>query len=232
MSKFSKIWSRICSKWTKIRLRPIRVYCLHHVSKQFNADMMHKCDWMSINDFQKKTSTLQKGGVRFISLIEAHKHIKKDLFRRKKYAVITFDDGWTSIREIIPWLCKQQIPITLFLNPAYLIGEEEREKGVSLKENELAELLKYGTGMITIASHGWNHGLCTELSMPEFEQNVNRSEAFLSKYNEYIPFFAYPCGRRAEHQDDYLQSKNIVPVYMDGIANYSNTKAIHRELLS
>ena len=228
----NELMRKIQRKWMKLRLQPIRVFCFHHVSETFDAEIMHECDWMQIDEFKSKMQAMRKDGVEFISLTKAKEHLINDKFRKAKYAVITFDDGWASIREIIPWLCEQQIPVTLFLNPAYIKGDEKREMGTSLTQEELEELLRVGKGLITIASHGWNHTLCTELSMNEFEESVNRSEDFLSQYSEYISFFAYPCGRKLRQQDDYLLSKSMIPVYMDGERNYCNIQAIHRELLS
>ncbi len=40
---------------------------------------------------------MQKGGVEFISLTEAYEHICNDNIRCKRYAVLTFDDGYTSL---------------------------------------------------------------------------------------------------------------------------------------
>lgn len=215
----------------KLRLQPIRVLCLHHVSEVFDDGQMHECDWMSTEEFKEKIKTLQQEGVEFISLPDAHRHISNDYMRKAKYAVLTFDDGWASLKNIIPWVCKQHIPVTLFINPAYTKGEDKREIGTSLTQQELEELLTIGESNIQIASHGWNHTLCTELTIQEFEKSVNQSDAYLKKYNAYIPYFAYPCGRRANGQDEFLLAKGIVPVYMDGELNYREGKVIHRELI-
>ena len=127
MSKIIYIWNKICRKWMKICLQPIRVFCLHHVCKQFDADTMYPCDWMALDEFKQKIIDLQKQGYQFISQTEAYEHLKKDRFRRKKYAVLTFDDGYKSLLEVLPWLEEQQIPATLFINGKYLDGKSYRE---------------------------------------------------------------------------------------------------------
>ena len=50
---------KVKRKWIKIRLRPIRVFCLHHVCKEFDADTMYPCDWMDIDVFKRKIKDLQ-----------------------------------------------------------------------------------------------------------------------------------------------------------------------------
>ena len=106
-------------KWMKLRLQPIRVFCLHHACEQFDAEAMYPCDWMALDELKQKIIALRNQGYQFISLTKAYHHLKKDYFRRKKYAVLTFDDGYKSLKEVLPWLEEQKIPATLFINGKY-----------------------------------------------------------------------------------------------------------------
>ena len=155
-----------------------------------------------------------------------------DKFRQRQYAVLTADDGWASLKNILSWLVEQQIPITLFVNPAYLRGEETRENGMSelLKWNELNEILVQYPN-ISIASHGWNHTLVKDMDSEEFLHRMLDSHQYLSQRPEYIPFYAYPCGSHSNATDTRLGEQHIVPVYMDGRMNYMYDGGIHRELL-
>lgn len=65
-------YRRILRKWVKIRLCPIRVYCLHHVCRKYNMEYMHACDWMALEDFKQKVLDMQQSGIKFISLSDAH----------------------------------------------------------------------------------------------------------------------------------------------------------------
>ena len=76
-----QIYTKIQSKLIKLRLQPIRVFCLHHVCEQFDADAMYACDWMALDAFKKKISALRNQGYQFISLTAAYEHLKKDKFR-------------------------------------------------------------------------------------------------------------------------------------------------------
>ena len=98
------IIAKIQRKLMKLRLHPIRVFCLHHVCAEFDAESMNACDWMQIDEFKSKVMTLQQNGVEFISLSKAYKHICYDHIRSKNYAVLTFDDGYASLKEILPCL--------------------------------------------------------------------------------------------------------------------------------
>lgn len=222
---------KIKRKWMKLRLQPIRVFCFHQVSNTFDASSMYQGDWTQIEQFERNILRL-KEQYEFISLEEAIQKLKHDIYRTKKYAVLTADDGWASLKNILPWLSDQQIPITLFVNPSYLKGEGTRENSMSglLSWDELNNILKKYPN-ITIASHGWNHTLTTELKDTIFQEEALKSAEFLKQSNQYIPFYAYPCGRHNKCHDDYLHQEGIVPVYIDGMKNYRYEGGIHRELL-
>ena len=230
MNIFTKIWTKIKRKWTKIRLQPIRVFCFHHVCETYDADVMNACDWIALDEFKIKVQTLQQNGVEFISLSKAHKHITRDKIRCKKYAVLTFDDGYASMKEILPWLFENNIPVTLFVNGKYLDGQSYRN---SPKEQYLTkeELFALTTPLVEIGSHGWEHINANEMIVAEFASSVQKNIELLSAHSRYIPFHAYTYGIHNHKVDTELYEAHINPVLVDGMKNYNNCKCIHRELL-
>lgn len=231
MNIFSKIWPKVKRKWTKIRLQPIRVFCFHQVSDTFDASTMYPSDWTHIEQFKRNIEQLKRQYT-FIPLLEAYNKLNHNRCRCMQYAVLTADDGWASLKNILPWLAENQIPITLFVNPAYLRGDEVRENGMNglLTWVELQELLALYPNVF-IASHGWNHKLACDMSENEFKESIVRTHHFLEVSDKNIPFYAYPCGKHNKHQDNCLHQEGIVPVYMDGQKNYLFDGGIHRELL-
>lgn len=215
----------------KMRLRPIRVFCLHHVCAEFDAESMNACDWMEIGEFKEKVQTMRQDGVEFISLREAYRHICEDWIRGKKYAVMTFDDGYSSLKEILPWLEEQKIPVTLFINAKYLDGRSYRKNP---KERYLTrdELLGLTSSLIEIGNHGWAHIETSEMTQQAFIDSVMLSEEFLIKLSNYIPFYAFPYGRGTKDAMKILEARNLIPVLVTGKANYNNPNDIDRELFS
>lgn len=213
----------------KLRLQPIRVFCLHHVCGTFDAESMNKGDWMQIDEFKQKVQTLQQNGVEFISLTDAYNHICNDYVRCMKYAVLAFDDGYASLKEILPWLEEQQIPATLFINGKYMDGKSYRKNP---KEKYLTkeELFALTSPLIEIGNHGWEHIRATEMTEGEFIESVARNIDLLQKHPNYIPFWAYTYGAHSGKTDDYLHRQGLVPIYVDGMKNYNET-VIHREFL-
>lgn len=214
----------------KLRLQPIRVFCLHHVSAEFDAESMNECDWMQIDKFKGKVLAMQQDGVDFISLADAYNHISNDKIRRKKYTVLTFDDGYASLKEILPWLEEQRIPTTLFINGKYLDGKLYRNnpKEQYLTEKEVFALT---SPLIEIGSHGWKHTSALDMTDLEFQKSVERNIRLLSTHPRYIPFYAYTWGKHKKTNDILLNEKHIVPVLVDGEANYNDSLFIHRDLM-
>lgn len=214
-----------------LRLQPISVFCFHHVSKEYDANSMNLKDWMQLDEFKNKVLSMQRNGVSFVSLTEAYHHICRDVFRWRKYTVITFDDGYASLKEVLPWLEEQKIPCTLFVNGKYLDGKSYRNnpKERYLTKDELFALV---SPYIEIGSHGWEHTNAIEINSDEFKQCVQTNKELLSMHPRYIPFYAYTWGKHSVETDRILSSIDIAPVYMDGKKNYDDSTVVHRELMS
>ncbi len=226
------LWYKISRKLTKLRLQPIRFFCFHQVSDFFDPTTMLKGDWIQTDVFKQTLFNYQKKYI-FISLEEATCCLRKDFFRLNKYAVLTADDGWASLHNILPWLNEQHVPITLFLNPAYLDGrhfrERESERYLS-KEDVLQMHQKYP--LLSIGIHGWEHADATRQTVQEFEESIARSMDELSTLPNFIPYFAYAWGRHNIQTDNILKTKKMTPVYIDGLKNYNDPNHIHRELFN
>ncbi|MBQ6791412.1 MAG: polysaccharide deacetylase family protein [Paludibacteraceae bacterium] len=227
-----KLLHKIKRKWLKMRFQPIRVYCLHHVCAEFDAESMNRGDWMDINEFKQKVSAMRQNGIAFISLSDAYSQMTNDKFRNRKYAVLTFDDGYASLKEILPWLEEHKIPVTLFINGKYLDGKSYRKspKEKYLTNDELDQLSKQNP-FLTIGSHGWEHVYATDMTNDEFVASAEKNVALLSSHPRYIPFWAYAYGDHTQFSDTYLRNQHIVPIYIDGMKNYNEPNVIHRELL-
>lgn len=230
MVKTKSIFAKLKRKWIKLRLQPIRVFCLHHVCERFDATAMNVSDWMELSVFKEKIVRLQKQRYKFISLTDAHHKLKKDCIRFHKYAVLAFDDGYSSLKEILPWLKSQKIPVVLFVNGRYLDGKTYRKNPNEryLTKNELFAL---NHSFIEIGSHGYEHTDASMMNKDEFLILIEKNVEVLHTHPCYIPFHAYTWGRHTDMTDGILQSKHIIPVYIDGMKNYNKPSIIHRELL-
>ena len=223
-----KLISKIRSVLTKVFFQPIRVFCFHHVCEKYDEESMYLCDWMSIEDFKKHIYSLRDKGYQFISLTEAYNHLMHDFFRKKKYAVITFDDGFKSILEIIPWLISEKIPVTLFINGKYL-------DGMSYRENSSEQYIDYKTlfdlneSLIEIGHHGWEHIPVTNMDELELIDSISKNINLLSVHSRYIPFWAYTYGIKSINSDKILVNYGLIPVMVNGGNNINKKLVVDRE---
>ena len=226
-----KLFFRIHRKLRHLCLRPIRVFCFHQVSGEFEPETMKEGDWMQTEMFKNTILSLKEKYV-FVSLQEAYHHIANDKIRIKQYAVLTADDGWASLKNILPWLFEQKLPITLFLNPHYLDGVHFRgqESEHYLLEDDLKHICENYFN-VSIGFHGWEHVDVTKQSESEFREGVERSIQVLKHFTYPVPFFAYTWGKHNEINQRVLEELKLVPVYMDGQKNYDDISGVHRELL-
>lgn len=242
----SKLLRRIVHCFDKIRLQPIRVFCFHHVSEEYDPLLCGIEDWIQTDELKSKLKKIQKQ-YRFISIDEAYNHIKYDLFRTKRYAVLTSDDGLRSAWEMIPWMVEHDIPLTMFINAKYLEGKSYKElDAVRIKKIDKKadvesvikrqyitkeELWSVRSSLVSVALHGYEHLDATKISTEDFQSNVEKCVNELQCHPLYRPYYAYTWGRHNPRTDELLLNRGLIPVLVDGMANYSDVKYIHRELI-
>lgn len=245
MSRLTEIIIKIRRKWVKMRLQPIRVFCFHHVSDAYDASYMWEEDWTQTELFKRNIRNLKEQGYTFILLSDAQKKLKRDWFRREKYAVLTADDGFKSLLNILPWLEEQHIPITLFVNPKYImedrIGEniqnrlDQNQTKVSSGEIylKMSDILSMQSPSITFAYHGYEHLDEWDMNEETFTQNLTQCiEAMQRNFPNVIPFYAHTYGHAKREYDAILHEHGLTPVYVSGNSNYNDALHIDRELVS
>lgn len=122
-----KYLRKIERKWVKLRLTPIRIICLNQISEKCDQAFNIRGDWMHIDLFKQSIYHMWQQGYRFIQLDEAYHKMQHDFIRCHRYAVLTADDGYKSLDEVLPWLIENKVPVTLFINGKYTDGISCRE---------------------------------------------------------------------------------------------------------
>lgn len=231
IGKIRRKLTKIGRKCKRMRLQPIHVFLFHQVSDAFDADTMYACDWTETARFQHNMEVLRKE-YKFIPLDEAYRKMKRDVIRLRRYAVLTSDDGWASLKNILPWLHEQGIPVTLFLNPGYFDGRHFRERNTEkylLEEDVRAVSEQFP--LVSFGLHGWEHTNAATKTEDEFRDEVRKSSEALRQYPCYVPFFAYTWGKHNDMTRKVLKEFDLVPVLIDKETNMDDVTCIHRELL-
>lgn len=223
--------SKVKRFFLHLRLRPIRVLLFHQVSDTFDESTMKKGDWTNIDEMKAYLMQLTKRYT-FISIDEAYNHIIGDKVRTRRYAVLTSDDGWASLKNILPWLNEQRIPVALFVNPRYFDGSHYREKDTE-KYLSKEELERYVTIFpnISVGLHGLEHIPVNNMDKDQLKKYIQESILQTQSLPNYVPYWAYTWGIGTKISDEMLHANGIVPVYIDSEKNWNDSSMIHRELL-
>lgn len=231
LNKIERKFNKLHRKVKKARLRPISVFLFHQVSDAFDESTMKRGDWTETNQFKQNVETLKKEYI-FIPLEKAYAKMKKDRVRFRKFAVMTSDDGWASLNNVLPWLKEQGIPVTLFLNPGYFDGQHFREKTTEryLLQSDIDRISRQYPNVM-FGLHGWEHIRATEQTETEFRESVLNTLKSLQAYPNFIPYFAYTYGSFGTMHNKVLREFGLVPVLIDRGKNIDDLSCIHRELL-
>lgn len=231
----------------KMRLHPIEVFCFHKVSDTYQPQYGGIGDWTQTEQFKNNIIALRKKYT-FISLEEAYCHLLHDTFRFRNYAVLTSDDGYQCLLDILSWLEEQHIPVTLFISTKYLDGksydpwfdahwgdisaEQKADylKSMYIQQTHL-QLPELRSKNVSLSLHGYGHDEVSEMSKEEFASYVDKCCVPIQTHPRYAPFYAYTWGHHSSVTDMVLREKKIVSVYMDGYANIHFDGAIHRKCI-
>lgn len=116
-SVLSKIPLTIVGKLIQINF--IIVY-YHVVSNSKVPHIIHLYDYKNINQFENDMEVLLKN-FSPINLFELIKHLKNDIELPKKAFLLTFDDGFREMYDIVaPILLRKGIPATFFVNSDFI----------------------------------------------------------------------------------------------------------------
>ncbi len=116
----------------------------------------------------------------------------------EKAALLTFDDGFRSVREVaLPWLVRFGYPAVMFV-PTDFVGrsssfdaDDEPEEPIC-DWAELRELRRWG---VSIQSHAASHRRFSKLDPQEQEHEIARSKATLeAELGDPVAVLAYPYG--------------------------------------
>lgn len=227
-------------------LSPIHVFVFHHVSDVRDPLVSGKPDWTPSDVFYANMLKLKKEFT-FISLDTAYSKLKNDRIRKKKYAVLTTDDGLQTVLSVWPWLQEQGLPLTCFINAKYLDGVSYKIQDAERIRREDPEadihaviarqymsdeqVFLLNSPLISIASHGYEHLDESSLEESSFRDNIQESIKVLSSHPRYIPFHAFPWGKHNQMTDQVLKEIGLIPVLADGISENFSPQIIHRKCI-
>jgi peptidoglycan/xylan/chitin deacetylase (PgdA/CDA1 family) len=141
---------------------------------------------------------------------------------------ITFDDGWRTNYDLLPFIKKKHIPVTIFLTIGFL-GTNRKPAPISVynengsygKNNEYSldlkrtmlnvEEIQEMSNYVNFQSHGVNHHPSTLLSEEDLKLELMDSKQFIEEITgKTVYAFAYPYNRANEKTANIVESCGYV----------------------
>jgi peptidoglycan/xylan/chitin deacetylase (PgdA/CDA1 family) len=120
-------------------------------------------------------------------------------------ALITFDDGYRSVREVaLPALRRFGYPAVLFVPTAYIGQHNMFDDGIEPREdicdwNDLRDLMSHG---VAVQSHGISHRRFSEISLDEQKEELIGSKSILeNNLGKPVEFMAFPYGDDGKNKE-------------------------------
>lgn len=219
---------KIKKKYAKRFRKPIEVFLFHAVTDEYDEKRNMLMDWSQTDDFKKHIRALKRRYV-FISLEEAYRKLNSRSPRWRRYAALTCDDGFSSVLDVLPFLKKEGIPVSLFINPKYLDGVSCRE-GYAENQRYIThdQLWALTSPLVTVGMHGYEHDDSTKKTAEEFGRSVEKCIEMLQSHPRFIPYYAYTGGRHSDLTQQILHQKGVVPLMVRGKSNKKYDGAIER----
>lgn len=115
-----------------------------------------------------------------------------------RVAMITFDDGYRSMREAaLPWLKRFAYPAVLFVPTEYIGGRNTFDAGVEPDEAicDWDDLLALEAADVSVQSHAASHRRLSDLTPTEQEDELRRSKVALEAgLGTAVRLIAFPYG--------------------------------------
>ena len=181
----------------KRRPRPstLCVLMYHAVTRENLRDPEQQS--VSVRAFSGQMEALQNLGVRWVSLEEGLRSLKKGSGRAPMVSV-TFDDGYVGVHDLaLKVLARHRIPATLFLATEQIgrpsFQDSPAPWGRPLTWAEVSTLVRE-TGC-AVGSHGHHHRILTPLLSEEIRKELKTSRAAIEDHlGRPCRLFAYPYG--------------------------------------
>lgn len=199
------------------------VLLYHSVSNKKSFTSLDKFN-VNLEQFEKQIKFLKKMGYESVRAENIDEILKSELYKTKRFVLITFDDGYKNNLDAAKILKKYNFSAIFFIATDY-IGKS-LDNTPMLDENDIKHLI---TLNMQIGSHSHFHTKLSELTQEEIIDNIVQSKQILSKYQN-IYDFAYPFGNYDNRVIDALKSNNFQRAYV--IGQSINTKNYNPYLIT
>jgi len=152
----------------------------------------------------------------------------------KRYAVVTFDDGYRNLlTNALPLLKTKGIPSTIFIVPGMLGRSPElRDSSTDSVEDRMVmsveELQQVSSDLVTVGSHSLTHPYLPRLTAKEARRELSQSRSVLeTMLQKPVRLFCFPFGACNEelfrlcHEEGYERVFTALPHWkLSGVSEF------------
>lgn len=182
-----------------IRTSMPEILCFHAISDTWKSALA-----VSVSQFTRTLERYAERGYIGLTFAEAERR-RSDETLPPRTLVVTFDDGFASVRKAEPVLRRLGMPATVFVVGAFVSGErplewpgitgwlhtQHRDELLCLTEHELRQLRDDGW---EIASHSMSHPILTAVAPDRCLHELVSSRAVVTEMVGGCDTVAYPYG--------------------------------------
>lgn len=187
----------------------IVILLYHSISSQKSNTSLDKFN-ITLEKFEKQIKFLKRFGYSTIKASAIEHILQNKLYKKNKYVLITFDDGYKNNLEAAEVLAKHGYSALFFISTAYL--GKNLDNMEMLNVDDTKKLINLG---MEIGSHSHYHKKLSETSYKDIEENIKTSRDLLSNFSS-IDDFAYPFGSRNDAVIDVLKENGFKRAYIIG----------------
>lgn len=201
---------------------PILLY--HHIVPGQAADP--GAYEISIRQFEQQLDLLVAWKFSVINFGTLLQMMNGALPRRRRVAIITFDDAFRSFFEMaFPALKSRGLPATVFVPAGEIGGRNAWDVVTGYPERAVmteGELREIAAGGMEIGSHGWAHRSLPNCSESEAHEELVRSRQRLAELGLPADVFAYPYG----HYSPESAAMVLAAGYSAAVSIFSDAPAV------
>ena len=173
-----------------------RVLCFHKLSQRF----LFEGTWTTPKRLAAYLDLLQERGYTFIDESQYLAALDALPADRTKQIFLTFDDGYTEVRDIAwPLLSERKIPFHVFLVTDYAGRENRWDLSLGrppFRHLDWPSVREMAAAGITFGSHTASHADLTRMSRGDARANLERSRADIADATgKPVRTLSYPYGR-------------------------------------
>ena len=159
----------------------------------------HDVDDVTFESIKELVNIFKYQGYKFVSISEFNNSLDN---KSEKLISLSFDDGFSTWRNLLSFFEKQEIIVTFFINSIIFTNEDKTSYLRRIGSYQIRDLMSLDDLKLIaeskheIGAHTHNHNICKSLLDDELRKDIELNLNIFKKFNIEPTSFAIPFGMR------------------------------------